>query len=373
MKRFATLTTSIICCICSLTAQQRINQRVKIFETWIFSESKLERLNGVLYEVKDSSIFISDSKQKQDYITGNLRLTEISYKNIDLLKTRRLNNFRNGAIIGSVIGVGGTILFVNVMADGLDFDEKEYAWGLFISGAALIPLGAGIGAIAGAASLKRFNINGNYDVFNIHRSRLQQFSYVKEAVMAEGYYSNDMNINEAGLDYLHKGYLGFVFDVSFPLGDFADSSPDNEMADSAGTGGVANLVFGYRFTDKIGVTGSFFSGQYMAGEEEQHKYFGLNGILAGPVFSIPIEDRTIFEFKTLVGQANSHTLINNIESRSGKGLILNFAAALRFNFSQRWCIIGETGYMTTNQKYGESVDRRIQSINLGLGIGYRIY
>jgi hypothetical protein len=54
-------------------------KRSRIYETWLTIDSQPFYLKGVLYEVKDSSILISDSKLKQDYKTGHLKISEFYY------------------------------------------------------------------------------------------------------------------------------------------------------------------------------------------------------------------------------------------------------------------------------------------------------
>ena len=81
MKKILMITV-LFCCFFPLIAQESSPKKAKIFQAWIELNNNSAIAKGVLYEVSDSSIFLTD---KPD--TSGIR--EYNFRNIDLLIVRR--------------------------------------------------------------------------------------------------------------------------------------------------------------------------------------------------------------------------------------------------------------------------------------------
>jgi hypothetical protein len=188
MKKI-TLTAVVLCLFYSLSGQEdssrsqtaEKDKKLKIYKTWISfnNEPKVIRGSlGVLYEISDSSIIISNSLVKKDYSTGNFKLSRITYNNIDYVKLRAKNNVGKGALIGTISGllIGGFLGYVSG-DDNPDqmlfaFTAEEKAVG---AGFGLAVCGAAIGALCGLIQIK-IPINGNLENFNRSKNKLKKFT-----------------------------------------------------------------------------------------------------------------------------------------------------------------------------------------------------
>ena len=349
-----TLLTSFLCI--NIHAQVNSKKKIKIYETFVYSDNTPNKLKGVLYEIKDSSIIVSNSKLKKDYSTGNFKLAEISFNNINLVKTRRINNAKRGVWKGAVGGLGIVIGMAGVAAPGSPLGEAAVLFS-----APIIAAGAVIGALV-ATHLNKIPVNRSIENFNRNRHRLQKYSYLQE-------YSYSTNLFEQADE--PKGFIGIAYGLSIPLGDFANKSPDNENADFAKTGGSSNIVFGYSVSRNLGISASLFNSKYNADKNDAEMLWKLGGIIAGPLFSTSFKDKFHFDMKPGIGFASSSLVVDNIDEKTGNGLGINLSASFRYNFAKRWCILTESGYLTTSQKFDDKSERKIKAINLGLGIAYR--
>lgn len=341
----------VICCLYSSSAQENTIKKPKFYETWISLDNKQNTFRGILYEINDSSILVSNSKFIKDYSTGNFTVSNLYYNNIDLVKIRRIKTVKTGALTGAAAGLAGAIA-LSVYAAG----EEELSILTFFLGFQFIPTGALIGALVGSHKI-RFPLNRSIENFNKNKSRLQKYSFVHE-------YSTITIINE------HKGFIGPSIGPSFPLGDFANKSMENENAGFAETGFASNIInLGYNFTQNFGISVSNFYSEYNIGKSSTKMLWKQGGIIAGPLFSIPVNDNLFIDMKPGIGYASSYIVGNN-EQVTGNGMGVNFSTSLRYNFSDRWCILSETGYFSSNQKF-EDGNKKMQVISLGFGITYR--
>jgi len=83
--------------------------QINFYRTWVSFNGGQSEQTGVLFEVKDSSILISNSFKKRDYFNENFTTVDIPINNISIIKTRKKGSFRNriliGAAAGAIIGV----------------------------------------------------------------------------------------------------------------------------------------------------------------------------------------------------------------------------------------------------------------------------
>lgn len=151
-----------------------------IYRAWISLINDPIPLKGVLYEINDSSILVSNSVLREDYYTGRFELSKIKFNDIDIVSTRLKNNFVKVALIGAATGfiAGGlTGLISGDDPPGLfSFSAEEKA---LLFGCGIAAVGAGAGALEGLVKIK-IPINGNIDNFNRNKNKLKKYSIRKK-------------------------------------------------------------------------------------------------------------------------------------------------------------------------------------------------
>lgn len=113
MKRLLLITIAVLGYFYSLGAQDTTEHKLKIYKTWIYLNSEPFKVKGVLYEIKDSFVLVSNTFEESDYNTGEFEVSEIKFSNIRLIKTREKNSILNKALVSSGLGIaiGGVIGF----------------------------------------------------------------------------------------------------------------------------------------------------------------------------------------------------------------------------------------------------------------------
>lgn len=161
-----------------LYAQDMIKRkRISPTSVTLLSDS-LKDIRGALYQIKDSSILVSDTRRFEDYRKGNYNVSEIDFNNIQMIKTISKTRTRNGLLIGTASGfvIGGLI--------GLLIEGDTYSWiagsqtaaqNALQNGIVCIPFGAIIGATFGSIQI-RIPINGSMDNFNRSMEKLNRYS-----------------------------------------------------------------------------------------------------------------------------------------------------------------------------------------------------
>ncbi|MCX6234473.1 MAG: hypothetical protein NT175_07065 [Bacteroidetes bacterium] len=184
MKTLNLIALMVLCFLSSLNAQDTI-QKIKIYRTWVSSYNELFITKGVLYEIKDSSISLSNSLVKQDYSSGKFEISNFQINNIETIKTRRNGNIGIGIFLGALTGfaIGGLIGFISGDDPKENFMGYTYSWFTAEEKALMygIPLaigGAGIGALIGSIKVK-IPINGSFDDYNRNKDKLRKYSIKK--------------------------------------------------------------------------------------------------------------------------------------------------------------------------------------------------
>jgi hypothetical protein len=355
MKKYITLMTLAVCSFLASTAQENIRNEPGIFKTWISLYNGKSRLTGVLYEIKDSSILISNSLLKQDFVNGNFKITSIDFKNIDNISIRGKNNLLIGSIVGAAAGIAGAV----GIARGIG-GKDEFLGAFILAGTPVMILGTGLGVIIGSLRI-RIPVNGNYENYRRNERRLERYSYLQE-------YSGGMNIYEQ--TYEHKCFAGILFGPSLPSGDLNDQQDAGTNDGPVKTGGTGGFTLGYIFTDKFGISVSFLNSSYNVKNSTTGKWWSLTSILAGPMFSFPVKNSFFLDLKPMLGYTNASLNVNESSENSGHGLGIYPDIALRYNFSRRWCAMAETGYLYSNQTFDDG-NRKTNAINICFGAGYR--
>lgn len=166
------LIASLLTCVLSLYAQDSL-QITKIYQTWLKVNIHPLKIKGALYEIRDSSLVVSNSLSTNDYLSNNFTLHSVNVKNLNTIELREAHLAGNTAVIGGIIGLGLGII-------GAFFSD------LWIHPAATYTifgsLGFTFGALLGYASESKktvIPIDGSLDSYNQNKGKLSQYSIKK--------------------------------------------------------------------------------------------------------------------------------------------------------------------------------------------------
>lgn len=341
MNKHFVLFISAVCLFYSTIAQPNPRRKIRYYEVWISSINTGTKQRGILYEVTDSSILISGNVPGQDYSAGTDLLTEFSYRNIDMVKARRVKSMSRGAVAGASIGaVVGLSYGIGLYGDAIIMFGGAPALISMLPAAAF---GAGAGALLGSIK-DRIPIRSDIKNFDLYKSALQEYSFIQESA--------------TGLKrFEHKGFVGMTVGIAFPL------------TDNSQKGTVFNALAGYRFTKNLGI--SLTLSDYSYNYDDNSSMWSLANIIAGPLISAPVNSKLRFDFKPGIGYSEAYLQVDEIEVKSGKGLGLDFNASLLFNYSKRGGLLAEAGYFSTKLKYSNNDKEKIGYLYFNIGLVYK--
>lgn len=171
--------------------------------------------------------------------------------------------------------------------------------------------------------------------------------------------------------------MGFTSTPSFPIADFADKSITNKDAGYATSNNrLSNyqLDFELIFKQNLGVSASYLSEDY--GIEKYGSNYSLSfaSITVGPMYSFSLTNRFALDLKCQFGYVGSLISIDGNDNylKEGNGLGVNIGSMLRYQIFKRWYAIAQCGYFSSNQNFNGVPNIKIQALNAGLGVGFRI-
>jgi hypothetical protein len=171
----------------------------------------------------------------------------------------------------------------------------------------------------------------------------------------------------------HKGFIAITMGPSFPLGKFPLNTYNDENAEFIKTGYSDSFInFGYLINRNFGFCASVFYDQNDIDKTSSEMWWMIVGITAGPMYSIPFKDKFFFDLKAKTGLVGTNMVIDEYAypETTGSGPGIDLRASLRYNFSKRWGLLTETGYLFSRQKFGDGHKGKIQTVNLGIGVSY---
>jgi|GEM_PF-5817999 len=349
-----------------LLPQEAPQHNRKIYDTWISLRNEPERSRGVLYEVRDSSVFLSDSRFRNDYLAGNYSLREFNYLDINRLVIRRKNAEITGALIGG--GVAGllAVLFINDNFKYPDISREEMSAYYLYIGTPITLLGFGLGGIIGYTPI-RIPIHGNYERFNSQRRKL-----INKALLVhdlEDILRNDPYLME------HSSYVGWLIGPSAPVGAFAGASSNGNNW-SPKTGYSSDFSLGLKLRAGFMISLSRFSNSYNLADANQDILWDLSGFSIGPMFGFSLTEKTFLDLIPNIGIMSAHLWIEDGSGYGGNGIAINPRIAFRYNVASRWVLMTKGQYMYAIPFKGDQdapgMDlKNFQTLNLGLGVGYR--
>jgi hypothetical protein len=330
-----------------LSAQTEVTGKRKIYESWINLEHSTEKIRGVLFETRDSSLIISESRISLDYPPKQFQGKEYNYSQLKNLQIRRLNNVPRGAIIGGITGF--SIVFIGTSMLG-----EVPLWASFLAGIPAAGSGAGIGALAGSVKI-RIPLYGNYEAFNVNRDKLNYFSYLENPTYSR---------------HEHDNYFAFLVGPSIPQGELRSINPDSGSI-SIHNGYNSEFALFVKLAPDVGVKLFFFDNQYEAGLSSSGYWLVWSGLAIGPAFSFPVTRKIFFDVEPGISVGDLSLMKAETEILHGRGLTLITCATARFNIASRWCLLAGTNYSLGKLRMNNSTRISAQAINLRFGAGYR--
>jgi hypothetical protein len=167
----------------------------KTYRTWIIPKDSRtgkilkERgnfLQGILFDVKDSSIIISKSMKYPDYGVGNFKASDVDAGMIKEVKIRKKGAMGTGVLIGGLTGscIGILVGVLQHTNGGTYFDQETQHAGLIVFPLLFAGLGVGIGAAIGGMTLK-FPIRGSQAQFDHYKDKLKTYSIKDKSELVE--------------------------------------------------------------------------------------------------------------------------------------------------------------------------------------------
>ena len=171
MKLFSVIVLFILCCL-NYTQAQDLGKKNNKYRVWITLVDEPFEVDGILYELKDSSLLMSNYKTYKDFIVDNNPIIELKISNIELIEARKRNRLGMGILIGAVSGftVGGLIGLTRG-------NDAEYTTGqkALIGGASLAIPGALVGLLVGSVKVV-IPLEGSFLKYKEQRQKLQHYS-----------------------------------------------------------------------------------------------------------------------------------------------------------------------------------------------------
>ncbi len=152
-------------------------EKIKIYKTWVTLNTSGDLFKGVLYEVNDSSITLSNSYAIIDYVENSFKTMTFQVSNIKRIKTRKRKFAVRGIWIGAVAGFGAAMIWGYTSHGGglspSDATLEGLSWAIPTAA-----IGAGVGAMIESLVRLRIpiTIHGNLDKYNSHKKKLKRRS-----------------------------------------------------------------------------------------------------------------------------------------------------------------------------------------------------
>jgi hypothetical protein len=176
-----------------------------------------------------------------------------------------------------------------------------------------------------------------------------------------------------------NGYIGMSVGLSF-----AEGNVKNNLQTSRGAG-LSAFNFGYVFKKGFGVTGAW-TGAYNESKLpltvlSQGLYENLptnwtvvySGFAIGPMYSINISGRLVFDIKARIGRFNTKEKIQNDKlcgTKEGISFGYSFGTALRYHLSNNWSVIVHGDYMSCKY-FSIYSPGRLNTLSANAGLAFR--
>ena len=134
---------------------------------------------GGLFLLKDSSLLVSSSLIKEDYMSGNYKLDELYIDDINLITIKRSGGAGKGALIGAFVGAGLSAIVTRILNGPPPYPDftlgPSVGQAYLIMGAFGAAVGAVTGGIIGGIKIK-IPLNGSLENYNRKKKKLGRYT-----------------------------------------------------------------------------------------------------------------------------------------------------------------------------------------------------
>ena len=156
--------------------QDTINYQPKLSVAEVSINFGNRKIYGSIYEIKDSSIVVSNSHRQRDYLRKSFQTKVINCSQIDVISVRHKNL---GALYGALGGLLAGAIIGYAQGDDtpgiMSFTATDKA---ILGGFLGVLPGTLIGGLIGSIKIK-IPINGNFENFNKKKELLKKYSYIR--------------------------------------------------------------------------------------------------------------------------------------------------------------------------------------------------
>jgi len=181
------------------------------------------------------------------------------------------------------------------------------------------------------------------------------------------------NKSHSGLFKNFHGFFGTSWSYTIPTGDFQDIVEYGTQ--------MRFMDFGLFFTKNIGISGMWHSSSNYD-RPHLNKIFYGDGILAGPVLSLPLHDRFTVSARALAGYAKNHHISGHNWRKTSNSSAYMVSFLFSYEIVNDIGLVVDAAYYNSNSKHyiqeGTLNTNRtettieIKNYSIGLGISYLI-
>ncbi len=179
MKTLMLFLVFILFVTCSSQAQKDSIVLNKFYKAWIMPVKGKKVISGVLYEVKDSSVIVSNSPWKKDYYDNNFDVTTVDIRNIDEINVRRKGKgfaILAGGVSGIVVGCAISAAYSKSLTKSMTTEEYLKGGGLLGILPALISTAIGLATGGIIASKTEIPVRGNRELYDRNVIKLNEYA-----------------------------------------------------------------------------------------------------------------------------------------------------------------------------------------------------
>jgi hypothetical protein len=151
---------------------QNLEKKVDHYRAWISLINQPYHIQGTLYQLKDTSLFVADYVMPIEYAEYDNPTREIMVSNIDIIEVRKKNRVGKIAVLGAVGGfaIGSIIGLAKGSDSNYSAEQKALLGGISLA----IP-GALVGMLVGSVKIV-IPIEGKLFNYKQKKQQLQTYS-----------------------------------------------------------------------------------------------------------------------------------------------------------------------------------------------------
>jgi hypothetical protein len=171
MKITSIVTFLLLCSLYTAEAQSS-DKKTDYYRVWISLLNEPFYVQGTLYQLKDSSLFVSDYVMPIEYAEYDNPIREVMVSNIDIIELRKKNRVGKITILGAVGGFAIGSIFGLAKGSDANYSAGQKA---LLGGISLAIPGALVGMLVGSVKIV-IPVEGKLFNYKIHKQQLQTYS-----------------------------------------------------------------------------------------------------------------------------------------------------------------------------------------------------